>query len=390
MFKRKMLSSIKESLKHFPVTAILGPRQCGKTTLAKTLINANTIYLDLELTSDIYKLHEPEYYLKQHQDKLVIIDEIQKKPELFSLIRSLVDQKRTPGRFLILGSASPSLIKGASQSLAGRISFHELTPLLFSELKSNKDLINKHWIRGGFPDSFLAITDKSSNVWRENFIRTFLERDIPMLGINIPSTRLRKFWVMLSHYQGQLFNASQISASLGVSSTTVARYLDILTDTYVVRQLQPWFVNQKKRLVKSPKIYIRDSGLFHTLQNIGHMEGLMSNPLLGSSWEAYCIEQIINTLPLNINPFFYRTATGNELDLVLDLPNSRSPIAIEIKFSLTPKLSKGFYIALDDIGASRAYVIYPGAEVISLANNITILPLNIFLEQSMRNRLYHQ
>lgn len=382
MIKRTLFDTLERSISYAPVTAILGPRQCGKTTLAKMIqsVHPEAIYLDLELTSDQFKLREPELYLKMLEEKLVIIDEIQLQPQLFSLIRSLCDQNRKPGRFLILGSASPSLVKGTSESLAGRIHFTELTPLLLAELQNKSEALNTLWMRGGFPDSFLAVEDSISISWRLNFIRTFLERDIPQLGIQIPAVRLGRFWTMLSHIHGQVFNASQIASGLGVSSNTISHYLDVLTDTYVVRQLPPWYNNHKKRLIKSPKIYIRDSGLLHQLQNIHSFEGLLSHPLLGNSWEGFCIEQIISSLPEGWQPFFYRTATGNEIDLILQRPDGKPPIPIEFKFSLTPSLSKGFYIGMDDIGANDGYVIYPGDETFPISDRATALPLVTFLK----------
>lgn len=374
MIKRLLENLVKESLSQFPVVGIIGCRQVGKTTLAKAISEElkNAIYLDLELPSDIARLHDPELYLSQFSDKLIIIDEIQRMPELFQIIRALIDKNRTSKRFLILGSASPQLIKKASETLAGRIIYHELNPLNVEEV--GFEHIWRLWLRGGLPLSFLSANDSESLKWREAFIRTYLERDIPQLGIRIPSTNLRRFWTMISHLHGQLWNASQVAKSLGLSAPTVRNYLDILTDTFVVRQLLPFHINIKKRLTKSQKVYIRDSGLLHALLRIESFDDLQGHPVVGRSWEGFIIEQISSLLPENTPIYFYRTSAGAEIDLVIFDKKNR-PIGIEIKYSLAPKLDKGFSVAFEDLSCKKGFVIYPGEEYYPLRKNVFALPV---------------
>lgn len=377
MIKRNLQKKIINSLKHFPVVGILGSRQVGKTTLAKELqkkYKNRSVYLDLELPSDINKLQDPELFLSQFPDTLVIVDEIQRMPALFPVIRALVDQNRISSRFLILGSASPYLIKQASESLAGRIIYHELTPFYLEEIGHEKENIKNLWLKGGYPDSYLTKNDDLSFTWREAFVRSYLERDIPQLGIRIPSLQLRRFWTMLAHSHGQLWNASQMANSLGITGPTVKHYLDILTGTFIIRQLQPFHINIKKRLIKSPKIYIRDSGLLHTLLKNNSLEDLQSHPLVGSSWEGFIIEQIMNMLPEHWEKYFYRTNAGAEIDLIVIAENQ--PIAIEVKYSSTPKVSKGFWTAYKDIGCKKGFVVYPGKDYYPIDKNIFILPVS--------------
>lgn len=376
MIQRSLEKTITQSLQHFPVVAIFGSRQVGKTTLAKEIrkkIQKETVYLDLELPSDLNKLREPELYLQQFPNSLVIIDEIQRMPDLFPLLQALVDQNRVPGRFLILGSASMDLIRQSSETLAGRIIYHELAPLNIREIETGKGYTNL-WLKGGYPESYMAETPDLSLTWRNAFIRTYLERDIPQLGITIPATQLRNFWTMIAHCHGQLWNANQISKSLGVSAPTVRRYLGILDKTFIVRQLQPYFPNIKKRMVKSPKVYIRDSGLLHALLMKKTMDDLQGHPSIGNSWEGFVIEQILSLLPGNWEYYFYRTSAGAEIDLIL-LEAGRKPIAIEIKYSSTPNIGKGFHTAFKDLDCSAGYVIYPGSESYPLAPNVLTLPL---------------
>jgi predicted AAA+ superfamily ATPase len=376
MTKRKLEDKIIASMKQFPVVGIIGSRQTGKTTLAKMIQkqNANSVYLDLELPSDQNKLREAELYFDRHDDALVIIDEIQRMPSLFALIRALVDQNRAPGRFLILGSASPDMIKKSSESLAGRVIYHELTPFQLDEVGNRKDQATALWLRGGYPDSFLTRDMESSLNWREAFIRTYLERDVPQLGIRVPAGQLRNFWTMIAHHHAQLWNASQIANSLGVSAPTVRHYLSILEDTFLVRQLQPFHANLKKRLVKAPKVFIRDSGLLHSLLGIGSMDDLQGNPLAGHSWEGFVIEQIVAQLPPRWEAYFFRTAAGAEIDLVL-ARSGKKPIAVEIKFSASPDVSKGFRSACQDLQCIKEYVVYPGSEAYPLGKTTTALPL---------------
>jgi uncharacterized protein len=374
MIKRGLRETILRSLRKYPVVAILGSRQVGKTTLAKTL-SAETvrdaIYLDLELDSDLNKLKDPELYLRQFADTVVVIDEIQRMPALFPLMRALVDQRRVGGRFLILGSASPDLIRHASESLAGRIIYHELTPFNLDEIHED---IHALWLRGGYPESYLSNDDDESFTWRESYIRTFLERDIPQLGIHIPAVQLRRFWTMIAHSHGQLWNGSRIAASLGFSNMTARRYLDILEDTFLVRQLQPFHSNVKKRTIKSPKVYIRDAGLLHALLHIRTFDDLQGHPVIGSSWEGFVIEQIAGLLPENTEIYFYRTGAGAEVDLLF-FGKKRSLVAVEIKYSLSPNITKGFRNACADLACKKKFVVYPGEEMYPLTDKTYALPV---------------
>ncbi|NOX36676.1 MAG: ATP-binding protein [Calditrichaeota bacterium] len=378
MIRRTLENRVVESLQRFPIVGIIGARQVGKTTLAKKLQTRvpRSIYLDLELPSDLIKLQEPELYLRQHADKLVILDEIQRMPELFSLLRSLVDQDRRPGRFLLLGSSSPKVIKDAAESLAGRIVYHELSPFLLEEIASGepqKDF-QKLWLRGGFPESFLSPDETTSFQWREAFIRSFLERDLPLMGIRIPPLRIHRFWTMLAHYHGQLFNASQLSNALDLSSVTVKNYLEILHQAFIVRVLLPFHANVKKRLVKTPKMYFRDTGLLHSLLNIRSFEELQSHPIVGHSFEGFVLEQVIHSIPDFFDAFFYRTAAGAELDLLLIMGN-RCRVGIEVKYSLAPRMSKSFRNAFEDVQVKLGLVVYPGEEIFPLDNAVFAYPV---------------
>ena len=377
--KRNSIQSINAALSMFPVVAIIGPRQVGKTTLAKEICSKhkNSIYLDLELPSDAYKLQEAEIYLSENKDKLIVIDEMQNMPKLFPILRAVIDKDRRNARFLILGSASPNLIKNSSESLAGRIFYHELTPFNLNEIGHLK--LNQLWMNGGYPESFLASSSGYSYEWREAFISTYLERDIPQLGIRIPASMLRRFWTMIAHSHGQLWNASQIASSLAISPPTVKHYLDILEGTFIIRQLQPFFQNIKKRLVKSPKIYIRDSGLLHTLLSRHNIDDLKSHPIVGNSWEGFIIEQIISTAPKEFKFYFYRTQAGAEIDL-LAIDKNENIIAIEIKYSLNPTLTKGFWNAVEDLKQfknqklKKVFVVYPGIDTYPIKENVYLYP----------------
>jgi len=376
MIKRALQDRIARSLRNFPIVGIVGPRQTGKTTLAKQIAGnhrGKVVYLDLELPSDMNRLTDAEIYLSSRQDSLVIVDEIQRMPSLFPLMRALVDKKRRNSQFLILGSASPDVIKNASESLAGRVAYHELTQFSLSETGANS--LQKLWIRGGYPLSYLAKTDSQSFTWREAFIKTYLEMDIPQLGIRVPSGQLRRFWMMVAHLHGQLWNASAVGRGLGVSPVAVRHYLDILESTFIVRQLVPYFQNVKKRLVKAPKVYIRDSGLLHLLLNVRTDEELHGHPAIGSSWEGFVIEQILALMPEGWQHFFYRTAVGAEIDLLLIGPKGRK-IGVEIKYSLSPRPAKGFWLAMDELGCSRGFVVYPGEEEFPLADRTKVIPVS--------------
>lgn len=375
MIKRILQDKIEKSIKKYPVVGMVGSRQSGKTTLARMLadfLKKKVVYLDLELPSDLNKLRDPELYLGRFTDALVTIDEIQRMPSLFPVLRALVDQKRSGGRFLILGSASPELIKHASESLAGRIIYHELTPFNIFETRDKK--FERLWLRGGYPKSYLADNNSGSLAWREAFIKTYLEMDIPQLGIRIPSIHLRRFWTMLAHSHAQLWNASNIAGSLGISAPTVRHYLDILDETFIVRQLMPYHHNIKKRVVKSPRVYIRDSGLLHALLRIGFFDDLQAHPSLGSSWEGFVIEQITGSMPDGWQAFFYRTGAGAEIDLLL-LDNKSRPVAVEIKYSSGPVVTRGFWNAYDDLSCKRGYIVYPGIESYPIGKNVMTLPL---------------
>ena len=380
MIKRRIQEDITKSLKQFPAVGLVGPRQAGKTTLAKMITDKfgkPAIYLDLENPQDFQKLDDAQLYLQQFQNYLIILDEAQRKPELFPLLRSMIDQDRKPGRFMILGSASPSLKRQSSESLAGRIAYHELSPFTLDEIADSKDNITKLWLRGGYPDSYLADSDKSSTTWVQNFIQTHLERDLPVLGVRVPASTLFRFWTMVAHCNSQLWNASRLAESLGVDSKTARRYLDILEDTFMIRQLQPFFGNVKKRLVKSPKVYIRDTGLLHTMLKIYSYEDLSANPILGASWEGFCLEQIIGLKPSRYDAYFYRTqsAAAAEIDLVLTR-GLKVEIAVEIKYSLTPKLTKSSTNAINEVNPQRTWIIYPGEESYPIKENVWTLPIS--------------
>jgi uncharacterized protein len=352
MILRAASTAVERSLDEFPVVGLVGPRQVGKTTLARELVrnrSGPTVFLDLERPSDLAKLGDAEGYLTRHAGSLIVLDEVQRRPDLFPLLRALVDDDRRSGRFLILGSASPELTQGTSESLAGRIIYHELVP--FSVLEVAKRDWDALWSRGGFPDSFTARSDEASMRWREAFIQTHLERDLPSLGLKIPAAQLRRFWQMLAHQHGQLWNGSALASSLGVSHPTTRRYLDVLQDTYMIRQLQPYSANVGKRLVKSPKVYLRDAGLLHALLGIPTRDALDGHPVRGASWEGWVIEQILAIAPPQWRAFFYRTAAGAEVDLVLERPGGARPLALEIKAGAAPVPTKGFWSALEDLDA---------------------------------------
>jgi predicted AAA+ superfamily ATPase len=383
---RRIAPQIIERLRHFPAVALLGPRQVGKSTLALSVaakLREQAVYLDLELPSDRAKLSDPELYLAQYEDQLVILDEIHRLPGIFQTLRGLIDRRRRGkkrnGHFLLLGSASIDLLQQSAESLAGRIDYEELTPLSIEEVDKKAGDADSLWVRGGFPDSFLAESDQLSYDWRTAFIQTYLERDVPALGPRIPAETLRRYWQMLAHNQGQMLNAAQIASALGVSGTTVARYLDIMVDLLLVRRLQPWTANVSKRLVRTPKVYVRDSGLTHALLGIHDKEELLGHPVVGFSWEGWVLENILNELPASTHSSFYRTAAGAEIDLVLEL-GSKQRWAIEVKRSLSdPSPSKGFYIGCADIHATRQVVIYPGEETYKLNAKTEVMSMRSFL-----------
>ena len=378
---RKLESELSERLGVMPAVAILGPRQAGKSTLAKKFLSGieNSIYLDLERPSDLNKLRDPEAFFQVNRGRLVCLDEIQRSPDLFPVLRSIIDEEQRNGQLLILGSASRSLLRQSSETLAGRISYLELSPFLLSEITEpfSLDRIRELWLRGGYPRSYLSRNLKESNRWREDFIRTYLERDIPQLGFQIPAGVIDRFWRMCAHVNGQVLNASSLGSALGVSHHTVKNYMGILERTFMLRILQPFYSNIKKRLIKSPKIYFRDSGLLHTLLAIADHNDLLSHPGYGSSWEGFVIENVCSECP-EWRPSFLRTSNGTEIDLILE--KGREKIAVEIKASSAPAVSKGFWNVLADTGMNEAWVIAPVREAYPLGNNTTVAPLDIFIQ----------
>ncbi|MDF0545166.1 ATP-binding protein [Sphingobium sp. H39-3-25] len=377
MIKRRIRTELAARLDETPAVALLGPRQVGKTTLAQEIAATRpSVYLDLESEADRAKIADAEQYLTSHQDKLVVLDEVHRLPGLFQILRGLIDRGRRKGlragRFLLLGSASIDLMAQSGESLAGRISYLEMGPLDALEVPE-QDLPGL-WIRGGFPDSYLARSDRISLRWRRDFIRTYLERDIPMFGPRIAAETLRRFWTMLAHHQSGLLNASEFARSLGVDSKTVASYLDLLVDLLLVRRLEPWHSNAAKRLTKSPRIYVRDSGLVHALLNLGDQEAVLGHPVAGASWEGFAIESLIAAAPEGTVANFYRTLAGAEIDLVLTLPHG-ALWAIEIKRSLAPKVERGFHHAVEDLQPARRIVIYPGVERFPMGHAIEAVPL---------------
>lgn len=366
--RKRYIESIEKAIKRSPVTCLLGPRQCGKTTLAHKLAEKkNYHYLDLESPADLARLENPQLFLESLKG-LVIIDEIQQRPDIFPVLRVLSDRKCHPTKFFILGNASPSLIKQSSESLAGRIEFVELGGFDLEETGNQN--MQKLWLRGGFPRSFLARTNNDSFAWRENFIRTFLQRDIPQLGISIPSSTLRRFWIMLAHYHDQIWNASELGRALGLTDKTVRHYLDILTETYMIRQVQPWYENIAKRQVKSPKIYLRDSGLFHSLMSIPDRKTLWAHPKIGSSWEGFMLEQIVRRIP-SLEIYFWATHSGAEIDLVVMAKGKR--YGIEFKWSEKPSLTRSIHVVKQDLSPEKIWVIYPGKYTYEIDKQVMVV-----------------
>ncbi len=377
MIHRQLQGLIEHRLLDTPAVAILGPRQVGKTTLARTIAakDPGAMLLDLERESDRSALQQPELFFASHRHQFIVLDEVQLMPRLFAAMRPEIDADRRAGRFLLLGSASGELLRQSGESLAGRVSYLELTPLLASELPvADPSDLQTLWLRGGFPLSYLARDEAASYAWRQDFIRTFLQRDLPQMGVRVPAETLRRFWQMLAHLQGALINASQLGLSLGgASHSTATRYLDLLVDALMVRRLQPHLANVGKRLVKSPKVYLRDSGVLHALLAIASVRDLQGHPIAGASWEGFVIEQVTASLPSDSQIGFYRTAAGAELDLVIE--RGQRKIGVEIKFSSSPKPTRGFWQALDDLQIDRAYVIAPVSRRYPLARNVEVIPV---------------
>ncbi len=374
---RQQTDFIKRKLKNTPAVALLGPRQVGKSTLAKEIMKSfkGAIYLDLERPTDLNKLRDPEAYFALHPNKLICLDEIQRSPELFPVLRSLIDERGRNGQFLILGSASPTLIQQRSESLAGRMAYIEMMPFLLQELIAHKQtstLLRRLWLRGGFPRSYLATNDKASFEWRLDFIRTFLERDLTQLSFSLSPKVMERFWRLCAHSHGQLLNQSKLGSTLGLSHHTIRSYIDALEQTFILRSLPPYEANLKKRLIKSPKVYIRDTGLLHALLGLETQEDFFSHPCYGSSWEGLVIEQILAQLP-DWRASFYRTASGSEIDLIVEKGKRR--IAVECKASTAPEVGKGFWLALQNLEITEAWVVAPVNERYPLGRGVSVIPL---------------
>jgi predicted AAA+ superfamily ATPase len=378
LIPREIADTVTARLKHFPAVALLGARQVGKSTLAAMVMEPvpKTIHLDLERPADLNKLTDPEAFFSQFSDHLICLDEIQRTPDIFPILRGVIDRKGKNGQFLFLGSASRDLIKQSSESLAGRISYIEITPFTRQEASFTDQSV--HWLRGGYPKSIMAENDEISFQWREDYIRTFLERDIPQLGFSIPANTIGRFWRMLAHSHGQILNASKLAGSMGVSSHTIRNYIDLLEQTFMVRALMPYSGNIKKRLVKSPKVYIRDTGILHALLSIETMEDLFAHPVYGASYEGYVIENIIS-LSTRRQVSYYRTSNGSEIDLILT--RGMKKIAVEIKASSRPQVSKNFWNSIDTLAPDKTVVIAPVDHPYPISEKVKVMPLQAFLNE---------
>ena len=376
--KKGILTSL---LDDFPAVAITGARQVGKTTLAKIIAEEKgeiSEYLDMESPRDIARLQEAELFFERNQEKLIILDEIQRMPQLFPILRAVIDKHRSPGRFLLLGSASPGLIHDSSESLAGRIAYEELFPFLWQEVLDKKS-IRELWFRGGFPESLLARSDKAAQRWLKDFLFTYIERDLPLLGLNTDLAKLRNFLYMIGHQQGGLLNQESLARSVGVSATTISRYLDYLEHAYLIRVLRPWHFNVKKRLVKSPKVYLRDSGLLHSMMEISDKENLYKHPVVGGSWEGFVLEQICGMLPEKLDIHFYRTHQGAEADILIT--HQRKPVlAADIKLTEAPKLNKGFLNVIEDNKTEQNFIIIPGDDRYPVHKSVDVIGIERFLD----------
>jgi uncharacterized protein len=399
---RQALLELNFLLQEFPAVAILGPRQVGKTTLAHHSAahrraaqpgQSSAIYLDLELPTDLAQLSDPVAFFAAHAGRLVILDEIQRMPGLFAVLRGVIDQRRRSnarvGQFLLLGSASIELLAQSSETLAGRLAYMDLAPLVVTELTAAQAALpGALWLRGGFPDAYLARSDAASMRWRTQFITTYLERDIPLLGPRIPAQTLRRLWTMLAYEQAQTLNAARLAASMGVSGQTIARYVDLLCDLLLLRRLQPWAKHSSKRLIKTPKVYVRDSGLVHALLGLTSAAELMSHPVAGGSWEGWVIENLLACAPANTQASFYRTVAGAEIDLLLALPG-RELWAVEIKRSSAPTVSKGFHLGCADVDVTRRLVVSSANDLFPMAGGIEHVPLLNLMQQLLTMKQLH-
>ena len=376
LIEREIIDTVKTRLKNYPAVALLGARQVGKSTIAGMVIEKipKAIHLDLERPADLNKLTDPEAFFSQFSDHMICLDEIQRTPDIFPILRGVIDRNRRNGQFLILGSASRDLIRQSSESLAGRLSYIEITP--FTQREASFTDQATHWLQGGYPRSLLTEKNEISVQWRDDYIRTFLERDIPQLGFRIPANTLGRFWRMLAHSHGQVLNASQLAGSMGVSSHTIRKYIDLLEQTFVIRALPPHTENIKKRLIKSPKVYIRDTGILHTLLNIENMEDLFAHPVYGASYEGYVIENIVAQFP-RWQASYYRTSNGAEIDLILT--KGMRKIAIAIKSSTSPKVSKSFWNSIETIAPDQTVVIAPVEGEYPIADHVVVMPLHAFV-----------
>jgi len=382
MIKRKIQEELTLLLATFPAVALLGPRQVGKTTLTRELFKSSlqeVVYFDLENDEDIARLDNPAFLFEQYKDACIVLDEVQRMPDLFRQLRPIIDQQRTVGRFILTGSASPALVKGVSESLAGRIAFAEMSPVNLLEAIDSGISQEQHWFRGGFPTALTSATDQQFSLWAENFIRAYIERDLSLLfGVNLSEVLIRNFWYMLAANTGSIWTAENYARALGVSSPTIKRYLDFMEGAFMIRQLPAWYVNVGKRVVKAPKVYIRDSGLLHQLNRIKSSTELPLNLIVGASWEGYVIEQIYQLKPRHLEIYYYRTQHGAECDVIL-VDGIRPVAAVEIKYAKIPSLSKGFYNVLDDLHIHKAFVITPNDNQYTLDEKTTVCGLQGFL-----------
>jgi uncharacterized protein len=380
MILRRIAADIKNSLEFFPVVVLIGPRQVGKTTLAKLIMSGleyPTLYLDLELQSDLFKLNDAELFFLEHHEKLIIIDEVQKKMDLYPLLRALVDQTRRPGQFLLLGSASPELIRHSSESLAGRIAYHQLHPVDLTEVTDDISQ-NVLWVRGGFPNVLLAKNDNFAHQWLENFISTYLNRDLLQLGLSASPRTIRNLWTMMAHLNGRLLNATALGNSLGVTTPTIKRYVDFLEDAFLLKSLHPFFWNMKKRLVKTSKVYLTDTGVLHHLVGVKDFNDLSGNPILGGSWESFVINQILALKNSQIDLYFYRTHQGAEMDLVFTRGLNVIATA-EIKYSNSPQLTKGNFQAIEDLNSPNNFIITPSSDDYLFKEHLRVCSLKAFI-----------